>query len=356
MKRKLLIFAFVLSLISCDNVVYAVERRTGVSEYYMEDNNSNINENDSSAEVGRTRGTENSDEDTESEETTGAYGNGNVNGNVNSTGRGYGRADSYDSTDESEDESELGSEESESEEAEETIKYDKSIAFDAVGGKTYRYEVFFDRSFPTIYFCIQDGSGGKFEVDDIEKEDGTTIEVRPVETISGQNFSVVYFTCGVTGTYTIEYSTSDCSTFILAETDVRRDFKTNKHEKRMDVKRIFYDIVGPYTEGTVESLLDTEYDPYASDAEEQINDKKTKRTIYIPINAFTVGLVVLLIGTIIFFIVKKKIKERNEREEAIRHKELLDRISSTKIADDEQNNELKEYWNIIKNDYYDDIT
>lgn len=236
------------------------------------------------------------------------------------------------------------------------ITYDETIAFDAEEGHTYRYEVFYDRTYPEIFFCIQNGTGVKFQAKDTNNEesgDNTIIEVRQVEQISGQNFAVIYFTCGVAGTYTIEYKTSDCSTFVLAETAVREDYMSNLYEKRMEVTRTFYDIVGPYTEVSLETLLAVDYNPYLANAEEQIQEEKVDHTIYIPINVFTVGSVVLVIGGIIFYFTKKHIEKKRALEEAINHSDLLDSISSTKIADDEQNNELSEYWNIIKNDYYD---
>ena len=228
------------------------------------------------------------------------------------------------------------------------------ICFYATPNTTYRFEVFYDRSFPDIYFCIQNGTDVKYLIKDSEADiDGTEIQVRQVETISGQNFSVVYFTCGVEGTYSIEYSNSDNSTFVLAETSVNQDYLTNPREKRQDVTKIYYDIVGPYTDISLETLLDINYNPYSSDAKELIKDKEVDNTIYIPINAFTISFVILFFSAILFYFVRKHIIKLRDKENEIVHSDLLDMITSSQIATEEQNEDLKNYWNIIKNDFAD---
>lgn len=232
--------------------------------------------------------------------------------------------------------------------------YDENLSFEGNPGTTYRYEVFYDRNFPDIYFCIQNDTNIKYEAKDMEEDtDGTSIEIRSVESISGQNFSVIYFTCGVEGTYTIEYSESDCFTFVLAETEVNENYKTMLREKRLPVQRVFYDIVGPYTEVSLDTLLDPEYDPLSSEAEILIQDEVVDNTIYIPINIFTVSIIVIIFLLIIFYNARKRYLKLKSIEENIVHKDLLDSITSSQIADEEQNEELKDYWNIIKNDYVD---
>lgn len=232
--------------------------------------------------------------------------------------------------------------------------YDESLAFAGNAGTTYRYEVFYDRNFPDIFFCLQNGTNVKYAAKDMEEDkEGTSIEIRTVESISGQNFSVIYFTCGVEGAYTIEYSESDCSTFVLVETEINNNYKTILRETRLPVKRVFYDIIGPYTEVDLDTLLDPEYDPLSTQAADLIQDEVVDNNIYIPINFFTVSLVLAIIGGVVFYFARKRYLKMKAIEENIIHKDLLDSISSSQIADEEQNEELKDYWNIIKNDYID---
>lgn len=232
--------------------------------------------------------------------------------------------------------------------------FDKNIAFDAFAGSTYRFEVFFDRTIPDIYFCLQNETELKYQAKDLEADvDGTKIEVRTVETIPGQNFSVIYFTPGVEGTYTIEYSSTETTTFILAQTDLRDDYETNLRETRLPVTKTFYNIVGPYTEVPIETLLDVNYDPYANNANELIHEKVVDDNIYIPINPFTISAVFIFFLIIAIYFGRKILNQKSLYEENINRNDLLDTISKSKIADEEQNEALKNYWNIIKNDYVD---
>ncbi len=232
--------------------------------------------------------------------------------------------------------------------------YDENIAFYGEAGSTYRFEVFFDRTFPDIFFCIQNDTGIQYQAKDMDEDiDGTSIEIRTVETISGQNFSVIYFTCGIEGTYTIEYSKSDCSTFVLAETHIKENYKSNIREQRLPVIKTFYDIIGPYTEVDLDTLLDPDYNPLDQDANNLIKDKVIDYNIYIPINFFTVSFTLTIIASLIFYFVRKHLIKLKAIEENIIHTELINSINSSQIAAEEQNEELKEYWDIIKNDYVD---